>query len=121
MRNKMRMIYWKGEKLWLGKLKEHPEINVIMSINDAGAFGAVKALRAAGKKPDEVMIISVDAEAEARRMIEGGEFFRASLDNDPVATGTLAIDAAVKLLAGSIIPRQIAVPGKMIARESKSQ
>ena len=26
MRNKMRMIYWKGEKLWLGKLKEHPEI-----------------------------------------------------------------------------------------------
>jgi len=26
MRNKMRMIYWKGEKFWLGKLKEHPEI-----------------------------------------------------------------------------------------------
>jgi len=20
------MIYWKGKKLWLGKLKEHPEI-----------------------------------------------------------------------------------------------
>jgi predicted RNase H-like HicB family nuclease len=26
MRNKMRMIYWKGDKFWLGKLKEHPEI-----------------------------------------------------------------------------------------------
>jgi len=26
MRNKMLMIYWKGEKFWLGKLKEHPEI-----------------------------------------------------------------------------------------------
>ncbi len=26
MRKKMRMIYWKGEKFWLGKLKEHPEI-----------------------------------------------------------------------------------------------
>jgi len=22
----MTMIYWKGDKLWLGKLKEHPEI-----------------------------------------------------------------------------------------------
>ena len=22
----MTMIYWKGEKFWLGKLKEHPEI-----------------------------------------------------------------------------------------------
>jgi predicted RNase H-like HicB family nuclease len=26
MREKMRMIYWKGEKFWLGKLREHPEI-----------------------------------------------------------------------------------------------
>lgn len=24
--SKMTMIYWKGEKLWLGKLKEYPEI-----------------------------------------------------------------------------------------------
>ena len=22
----MTMVYWKGEKFWLGKLKEHPEI-----------------------------------------------------------------------------------------------
>ena len=26
MSMKMTMIYWKGEKFWLGKLKEHPEI-----------------------------------------------------------------------------------------------
>ena len=26
MRAQMTMIYWKGEKFWLGKLKEHPEI-----------------------------------------------------------------------------------------------
>ncbi len=26
MRTKMHMIYWKGEKFWLGKLKERPEI-----------------------------------------------------------------------------------------------
>ena len=24
--SRMTMIYWKGEKFWLGKLKEHPEI-----------------------------------------------------------------------------------------------
>ena len=24
--NKMTMIYWKGNKFWLGKLKERPEI-----------------------------------------------------------------------------------------------
>ena len=26
MKTKMTMIYWKGEKYWLGKLLEHPEI-----------------------------------------------------------------------------------------------
>ena len=26
MKKKMTMVYWKGEKFWLGKLLEHPEI-----------------------------------------------------------------------------------------------
>jgi predicted RNase H-like HicB family nuclease len=26
MNRKMTMIYWKGDKFWLGKLLEHPEI-----------------------------------------------------------------------------------------------
>ncbi len=26
MNSKMTLIYWKGEKFWLGKLLEHPEI-----------------------------------------------------------------------------------------------
>jgi predicted RNase H-like HicB family nuclease len=26
MKTKMNMIYWKGEKFWLGKLLEHPGI-----------------------------------------------------------------------------------------------
>lgn len=26
MKTKMTMIYWKGEKFWVGKLLEHPEI-----------------------------------------------------------------------------------------------
>ena len=26
MNSKMTMIYWKGDKFWLGKLLEHPEI-----------------------------------------------------------------------------------------------
>lgn len=26
MKTKMKMIYWKSDTFWLGKLKEHPEI-----------------------------------------------------------------------------------------------
>ena len=26
MKTKLKLIYWKGEKFWVGKLLEHPEI-----------------------------------------------------------------------------------------------
>ena len=26
MKTKLKMVYWKGEKFWVGKLLEHPEI-----------------------------------------------------------------------------------------------
>ena len=26
MEHQLKMVYWKGEKFWLGKLLEHPEI-----------------------------------------------------------------------------------------------
>ena len=26
MQHKLTMVYWKGDKFWLGKLMEHPEI-----------------------------------------------------------------------------------------------
>jgi predicted RNase H-like HicB family nuclease len=26
MKTKMNMVYWKGDKFWLGKILEHPEI-----------------------------------------------------------------------------------------------
>jgi len=107
-----------GEKSMTQALKDHPDINVIMSINDAGAYGAVRALEAAGKKPDQVKIVSVDAETEARRMINDGEFFVASVDSGPVQVGQWAIEAAAKMLVGAPVPRQIMMPGNIVTRDS---
>ncbi|HLU08384.1 MAG TPA: protein kinase, partial [Oceanobacillus sp.] len=45
------------------------DFNIILSINDAGSYGAVQALEEAGIEPDEVYISSVDAEALARQYI----------------------------------------------------
>jgi hypothetical protein len=53
-------------------------------------------------------------------MISQGQYFRASLDNDPVGTGTWLVDSAVKMLSGAIVPKQIMRPGKMITRETLS-
>jgi ribose transport system substrate-binding protein len=107
-----------GQKSMTDALQKFPDINVIMSINDAGAIGAVKALEQAGKKGDEVKIVSVDAENEAKRMIRDGEFFVASVDSGAVQNGELAVDAIVKMLASAPVPRQIMVPGNVVTRDS---
>ncbi|MEW5817256.1 MAG: sugar ABC transporter substrate-binding protein, partial [Spirochaetota bacterium] len=46
-------------------LQAHPEINVVVSINDAGAFGAMKALENAGRTAKDTIIVGIDAEKQA--------------------------------------------------------
>jgi ABC-type sugar transport system substrate-binding protein len=106
-----------GEPSMREILSAHPEVNMLLSINDAGALGAVKALEAAGRAPDSLIIVSVDAESEARRLMREGRYFRASLDSDPSGVGRLTLDAAVALLSGRVVPRRIALEGVMITRE----
>lgn len=115
---------WKGATSQFGQdstavaLKQYPNINVIMSINDAGAFGAVNALKAAQIDPKSVMIISVDADPNALIMIRQGEFFRGSVTTSPTTAGKLAVDAVVKMAAGSIVPKQILSEPVMVTKDN---
>jgi fructose transport system substrate-binding protein len=46
-------------------LQKDPGINVIYSINEPSGFGAAQALKAAGKKPDDFILVSVDGGCDA--------------------------------------------------------
>ncbi len=96
-------------------LIEHPEINVVVSINDAGALGALQAIENAGR--DDIIIVGIDAETQAVQLIAEGTMYRGTVDTSPARTGELTINAAVKLLAGAEIPQNIAVPVTLITRE----
>ena len=95
-------------------LQEHPEINVVVSINDAGAYGALQAMEAAGKTADDAIIVGIDAEPQALEYIRSGTMYRGTVDTAPARTGEMTIDAAVKLLAGSTLPQNIRVPVNLI-------
>jgi serine/threonine protein kinase/DNA-binding LacI/PurR family transcriptional regulator len=98
-------------------LEDDVAFDVILSINDAGAFGAINALAEADVDPAAVTIGSVDAEALAREYIEEGYYMRASLDVGRAQFSQAAIDAMVGLLAGSTLPeRVLAPPGDVIVR-----
>ena len=57
----------KGRRAMARLLRENPDINVVYTINEPAAFGAADALRAAGKLPANVVLVSVDGGCPAIR------------------------------------------------------
>ena len=53
-------------------LQRNPDINVLYTINEPTARGAVQALETFGKTADDVLILSVDGGCEAMQDIEDG-------------------------------------------------
>jgi serine/threonine protein kinase/ABC-type xylose transport system substrate-binding protein len=91
-------------------LDEGVAFDVILSINDAGSYGAVRALEEAGIPTEQVIISSVDAEPQARQFMQAGRYMRASVDVGRENFSRVAIDIAVKLLAGATIVETVLVP-----------
>jgi ribose transport system substrate-binding protein len=88
----------------------HPDIDAVASINDAGAYGAIEALSAAGKDGANTIVVGIDGEARAREMVASGDYFRGTVDTNPVLTGRMAANGAVMLLAGRSVPKSVKVP-----------
>lgn len=98
------------------------DFNVIVSINDAGSFGAIEALANAGFSPDDVIVTSIDADTLARDYIARGYFMRASVEVGRERFSRASVDAMVRLLAGGTIPELILVPpGGVVTRESLAE
>lgn len=97
-------------------LVEHPDITVVVSINDAGAYGAMQALQNVGV--ENALIVGIDAEQQAKELIQAGGMYRGTVDTSPAKTGEMAANAAVKLLAGSDFPQNIAVPVTLITADN---
>jgi serine/threonine protein kinase/DNA-binding LacI/PurR family transcriptional regulator len=94
------------------------DFNLILSINDAGSFGAIQALEEAGIEPSAVLISSVDAEVLAREYIAEDYFIRASIDVGREQFSRTAVNVAIKLLAGATLPEIFLVPpGEVITKD----
>lgn len=96
-------------------LVAHSDINVLISEQDAMALGAIQAIEEAGKKDDILVIAAADGQKEAFEMIKKGEYGATGLNN-PVLIAEMAVDIAVKVLAGeSNFPPVIYTPAACIS------
>ena len=99
-----------------GMLREHPDINIVMALNDPAAMGALAALQQAGRL-DSVLVYGVDGAQEARDMIAQGHM-AATAVQEPRRMGQMAVEQAYRILAGEQPEPLLQLPTKLFTREN---
>ncbi|MCO6049539.1 substrate-binding domain-containing protein [Mesorhizobium sp. RP14(2022)] len=78
-------------------LTAHPDVNVVLGENDSMVLGARKALEAANKLDDVLLVAAADGQKEALEMIKDGKYGATGL-NDPALVAATAVDLAKKAI-----------------------
>jgi ABC-type sugar transport system substrate-binding protein len=100
--------------------KEGRQITAIFSQADESTIGAIQALKAAGYKPNEdVVIVSVDGEKDALKAIIAGEL-GATVECNPFL-GPMAFDAIEKHKNGERVPPRIIQPGRIFDKKNANE
>ena len=96
-----------------------PDINIIFTINDANAWGAINACKDLGVDPAKLIIVSVGLEgAKTRNALAEGLYYKASLAMFPELIGPACVEAAIAAYNGKPLPRQFLTPFAVITRDN---
>lgn len=89
-------------------IQANPEINVVMSLNDPTAMGALAALQAANRA-EGVLIYGVDGAPDAKQMIKEGKMTGTAAQS-PIGIGRTAAELAYRILDGETVEKFVSVP-----------
>ncbi len=106
-----------GQQVMEQLLQAYPDVNAVYAHNDEMALGAIQALKDAGRKPgQDVLVVSIDGTRDALQAIIDGEL-GATCECNP-RFGPLAFDTIEKFLAGEPIPTKITVEDMFFTKEN---
>jgi len=97
-------------------LKEYPETDVIMCLNDVAAMGAMAALRDAGLE-GKIAVYGVDGSPDGKSMVEAG-FMEATAAQFPRMIGREAAKALYQILDGEPVEATIKIKTVLIDKEN---
>ena len=99
-------------------LRSTPDISAVYCHNDEMALGAIKAVREAGRSKG-IWLTGYDGiQQDALEAVHNGDL-RATWQYLPF--GSEAVDAAVKILQGVKVPKEIVFPSPLITRDNIGQ
>jgi fructose transport system substrate-binding protein len=85
-------------------LKQHPDINVVYTVNEPAAFGAAEALKSAGKSQDDVILVSVDGGCDAVKNGVRPGVIDATVQQYPENMARLGVDSLADAARGGPKP-----------------
>ena len=100
-------------------LQSFPDVRGVYTFNGPIAIGAVQALRAAGKKPGQVIVTTLDLEDETKRLIQEG-WVQMTAISQPVQMAALAVEMAVRAVKGEKIPAETLTQSTMVTKSTLS-
>lgn len=98
-------------------LQSQPNVKAVYAFNGPIAIGAVQALRAAGKQPGDVMVLTTDMEVETERLINEG-WIEATVVSQPVNMARLAVQRVIEAAEGKDIPKETLTQATLISKST---
>ena len=92
-------------------------IDVVFANNDEMAIGAVQALKAASVSMDDVIVIGIDATPDGLASMAADDL-DATVFQNAKGQSTSALDAAVALIRGTPVDKQVMVPFELVMRKN---
>jgi len=108
-----------GLELMENWLSTGKQIDAVISQNDEMALGAQKAVEAAGKQND-ILVIGIDAIPDALRAVQDGKIC-ATVFQDARGQGTLSLELAIRLIRGDSITHTHYIPFQLVTKENLSE
>ncbi len=100
-------------------LTTHPDLKAVFATNDQMALGAVEAI-AARNLTGKVLVVGVDATAEAVRAIQAGRL-AADVAMHPEALGGKSVEAAIQAAKGQQVQPKISTGETLVTQENAAQ
>jgi inositol transport system substrate-binding protein len=97
-------------------LQKFPDIDGVVAQNDEEGLGAYKAIEAAGRQ-DEIIVVGIDAIPDALEAVEAGEF-GATVFQDAGGQGAGAVDIAIKAINGEKVEPITYIPFQLVTKEN---
>jgi ribose transport system substrate-binding protein len=103
-------------------VRSHPDLNVVVGINDDGVLGVYEAFKAAGKADgDTIGFFGGDATNEACRLISGGTAYRMSVSIAITKIAPDFISAAASLYRGEPVEHDNVFPLYPVNRDNAEE